>query len=649
MRNQNHPKNNQRTLWIGVLCLLLAAVLRLAAFDEALIGADQTSILAAAANIASGRDFPGVGIKSSVGVMQTAVTGYLAALPLLLVHRIIAIKWFFSLLDLLALALLYRATRRAFGPLAAAAAGLLYAANPWVVEFNRWIWYQTLIPTFATMAFAAFLHLLRKRRGRRSEWMLALGLVSAALMAMVHLAAVPWAGVLFLLGAFLAWRYKLWQGLGLGLGLSAIIVAPYGLYLIQTRFADVGILTAGNGAASESALNLATYRLARELLTGAQVLATPRSPLWAASVVAPDAAYAVIPLLLGIAALSALYRLIRRDAHSAPLAFALGWTLLAPTIFAPTSIHLQHFYLLFLFPAPYVVIAAWLGWSTRQRAAMLRWTARIGLALVILLCGWWSYLWGVRIHYEHQGQLRAPTRAWLMDRTAAMCASYLEENPTGQMILLIDFEGHLSPFDWLRSWLDTDRLRVVPANVGFIRPATETCYMLGPRVTEDALAPVADQARPRPEMTVPAQPPWRVHCIPPRAPLPDPLASWENGLSLLETKIDGELTPGGRLQVHHTWHYRAAAEKEYHLFNHLMRGETDTTMVAQVDGSGVPTWYWRDDDVLHTSFQLPLPDALTPGKYRLLIGAYTWPEITRVFLEGGEAEYEVRRWRLPQD
>ena len=88
-----------------MLCLLLAAVLRLAAFDEALIGADQTSILAAAANIASGRDFPGVGIKSSAGVMQTAVTGYLAALPLLLVHRIIAIKWFFSLLDLLALAL----------------------------------------------------------------------------------------------------------------------------------------------------------------------------------------------------------------------------------------------------------------------------------------------------------------------------------------------------------------------------------------------------------------------------------------------------------------------------------------------------------------------------------------------------------------
>ena len=213
--------------------------------------------------------------------------------------------------------------------------------------------------------------------------MLALGLVSAALMAMVHLAAVPWASLLLLLGAFLAWRGKLWREFGLGVVLSAIIAAPYGLYLIQTRFADVEILLAGSGSAPQAGLNLATYRLARELLTGAQVLTTPRDPLWAASVVAPDAAYAVIPILLGIAALSALYRLIRRDELSAPLAFALGWTLLAPTIFVPTSIHLQHFYLLFLFPAPYVVIAAWLGWSARQRRTMLRWTARLGLALVI--------------------------------------------------------------------------------------------------------------------------------------------------------------------------------------------------------------------------------------------------------------------------
>ena len=80
--------------------LLLAAILRLAAFAEALVGADQSSILSAAAEIATRRDRPGVGIKSSIGVMQTAVTPYSTAIPLIFVPRVIAVKGFFSVLDL---------------------------------------------------------------------------------------------------------------------------------------------------------------------------------------------------------------------------------------------------------------------------------------------------------------------------------------------------------------------------------------------------------------------------------------------------------------------------------------------------------------------------------------------------------------------
>ncbi|MCJ7548152.1 MAG: hypothetical protein MUQ30_00535, partial [Anaerolineae bacterium] len=150
-------KKHTTAHWAIIAILLVAAVLRLGAFQEALIGADQASILAAAADIADLRDLPGVGIKSSVGVMQTATVAYLAAIPLLIVRRVIAVKWFFSVLDILAIAYLARAVRRTLGTRAALIAALLYATNPWVVEFNRWIWYQTLIPTFATFTFAALL------------------------------------------------------------------------------------------------------------------------------------------------------------------------------------------------------------------------------------------------------------------------------------------------------------------------------------------------------------------------------------------------------------------------------------------------------------------------------------------------------------
>ena len=63
-------KTSGRYLLRGLLILLLAAALRLGAFDEALIGADQTSILSGAADIAHGVHFPLIGMKSSIGVMQ---------------------------------------------------------------------------------------------------------------------------------------------------------------------------------------------------------------------------------------------------------------------------------------------------------------------------------------------------------------------------------------------------------------------------------------------------------------------------------------------------------------------------------------------------------------------------------------------------
>lgn len=76
-----------RYLWTGIIILLLAALLRLAGFEESPIGGDQSAILAAAFDIAHLRGLPAVGIKSSVGVPPTAVTSYLAAIPLFVLPR----------------------------------------------------------------------------------------------------------------------------------------------------------------------------------------------------------------------------------------------------------------------------------------------------------------------------------------------------------------------------------------------------------------------------------------------------------------------------------------------------------------------------------------------------------------------------------
>jgi hypothetical protein len=582
------------------------------------------------------------------------------------------------MLDLLALALLHRAVRRSFGPRAAWVAALLYATNPWVVEFIRWIWYQTLISTFATVAFAMFLLLVAHRGKHRDQktrvfitkqaidnilgstgfisskhktktlaflhLALSIGLLSATLMGMVHLAAVPWAALLFLLGLALAWRKRLWRGFLGGIGLSLIAAWSYLQHLWKSKFADVHLLLEGNEA-DASGLNWTSYRLSRELLTGDQVLQTPRTKLWAESIIQINGLTSIILILLTFAVLSSVWRIIRRKEKRAVLLFTLGWALLAPTLFVPTHIHLQHFYLLFLFPAPYVLIGAWLESKNQpQKIPSELWIAvkYASLALLIVLSLWWSYIWTVRISYESRGEMRAVTRAWLMDRVVDEVETYLDNEPEGHVILLNAFEGeHLSPFDWVRNFVHSDRVRIVSAGQGFIIPLGPTCYMLGPGASQEHLTAVADKVTLKPEMTVPASPPWSFACIPSRETLSQPLAQWQNGLSLLQADVQGNLEPNGMLHITYTWHYREPQPKEYHFFNHLMLGDT---LVAQVDGTGVPTWYWRDDDVLITRFALPLPADLEAGEYELRVGAYTWPELERVFLVDSADGYTVKTW-----
>lgn len=639
-------QNSQRTIWIGTICLLIAAWLRLAAFDQTPIGADQSSILAAAANIAAFRDLPLVGIKSSVGVMQTAVTPYLAALPLFIVHKVVAIKWFFSILDILALALLYRAMYRTFGPIPAVISSLLYATNPWVVEFNRWIWYQTLIPTFATTTFASFLLLLNSKKRSTSCAYLNLALSSAMLMGMVHLAAVPWSAVLFVMGAFWAWRKKIWAGFWLGILLSFLIACPYLIFLYKSDFADIVILLSGAGEARSTGWNLAAYRLSRELLSGEQELTTVRSPIWENAVIQIPILYRVVPVFLFIAIAWSVLYLLRSTANRAALLMTLLWTVLSPSIFMRAQYHLQHFYLLFIFPAPLVLIGAWAGsndFCSSGLTKVWRGLRLLALGMLIAFSLWWTHLWSVRIDLKHKNVITTVSAA-LMDQAVDTISEYLAADAQRQIIVLTEFDsGGLSPFDWMRNFIHSDRVRVVPVDQGFVIPDYPTCYMLGPQASESYLLPVMSQVLLDVKMSVPATPPWTFYCMTSRGQLPSSLSDWENGLSLLSARVIGDFDPGNDLRLEYVWHYRALYSQEYHFFNHLLSDE-ENILIAQVDGEGVPTRYWRDDDVLITYFVLPLPATL-PSRVSLRTGVYTWPQLERIYTITGDDGYEVQNWQ----
>jgi len=656
---RHHASRKRATHWVAVGILLLGAVLRLAAFDETLIEPDQAAILGEAFEIAWLNYFPLIGMKSSVGVMQTGVTPLLAAIPLFFVKRSIAVQWFFSALDLLALAWLYRTVRSTLGRRAAWVAALLYATAPWIVLYARIIWYQSLVAAFATVAFGGVLILLSPSRksyavesamGKRDvqsqSVALFLAMVSTTLMSMVHLAAAPWGVMLFVFYVVIAWRRRLWRAAGAGIVASLIITLPYLIYLFISSFADLLFILRAGG--ESQGLNTSAFRLSRELVSGAMIVANAHGDLWDRSVILWDSGPTLLLVLLGLALVWAVWRAVTSRRDRPWLFFALVWLLAVPSLFLFSGIHLQHFYLMMLFPAPFVLLGAWIEACARGVGAMVGgtpWLTRLwrilgylASVLLVLIAAWWASLWLVRIRLEAQGELQRHTRGWLMDRAAVTVAHYLDEEPEGQVIVLAQYERDMSPFEWLRGYIQRDGLRVVEIGRGFIIPAGPTCYLLGPGVSRNVLSPVAHMLVERPDMTIPANPPWPIFCKPASGEPPAALGQWENGMRLVDSAITGEFRAEGRLELVHTWVYRAIKPGPYHFYNHLL---LDGELVAQIDGSGVLHWYWRDGDTLLTYFTLDLPAGLPPGDYVLRVGMYTWPDITRVLMVTGEDGYAI--------
>jgi hypothetical protein len=329
--------------------------------------------------------------------------------------------------------------------------------------------------------------------------------------------------------------------------------------------------------------------------------------------------------------------------------FMVAWLLAVPAMYIRSSIHLQHFYLMTIFPAPFVLIGAWIedcifGIDKRTDSRLLKFIGSIVTGFLVLIVLWWSSLWIVRIRFEARGLLERITRGWLMDRTGEVIADYLREHPDSEIIVLADFGGEMSTFNWLQGYLQTDAVRVIAYGQGFLIPEGSMCYMLGPGVPQQTLSPAADFLTERSELTIPATPPWRFFCGTSTGNGRALLAEWENGLKLLNTEVTGKLQRGEQLDIVHTWEFGGAEFGRYHFYNHLLLAGN---LVSQVDGRGIPYWYWRDGDTLLTYFTLLLPEELPEGNYDLRIGLYTWPGLQRVSRLTGEDGYSAFEFTVP--
>jgi hypothetical protein len=105
--------------------------------------------------------------------------------------------------------------------------------------------------------------------------------------------------------------------------------------------------------------------------------------------------------------------------------------------------------------------------------------------------------------------------------------------------------------------------------------------------------------------------------------------------TLVAYEIDGAPAAGAALSVTLYWEGTAASSEtrdEHFVFVHLL--DADGNLVTQHDGPPVggryPVAAWRPGDIVPDTHVLMLSPDLAPGGYRLQVGMYTWPTLTRL-------------------
>src|SRR5690606_34573182 len=174
-------------LWPLAL-LVIAALLRFSYLSAIEHNVDQAYPIWQALRTLEHGEFPLVGQGTSVLFANPALTGYLYLPFVALTRSPLGAYVLVIALNSLAVPLAYRAVRTLLNRDAALAAAGLMAVNPWVIEYSRSTWVQSLLPFF-TCALAWLLWPVLTGRSRRPGRRVLLALIVLTLMTQTYLLA----------------------------------------------------------------------------------------------------------------------------------------------------------------------------------------------------------------------------------------------------------------------------------------------------------------------------------------------------------------------------------------------------------------------------------------------------------------------------
>lgn len=656
-----------------VAILLLALVLRMGWPGLTEFKADEARLLALSLQMAGGEAFPLRGISSSVGFPNFPTSVWLYALPLFLWQHVYSATLFTGLVNVLGVAACWWLVRRYWGPVAALAALLLFAVNPWAVMHARKIWAQNLLPPLVVGWGIGALLTFVERRPR----FIILHLLFLAVAVQVHFAAVALipTTVLFLI----IFRQRLSRGsLLLGSLVALLTVLPFAYYLLQQ--ADVGVgaglsalLESGDGTARDG-LSARSWRHLLLLSTGRELHSLAGPAQFEAYLASIPPMAPVHMVWAGLVAGGALWfawrsfdrmRTQRQSWFSESSAgrrraeagfIVLVWLLLPPLFFTWFPVDVMLHYLLPAYPAPFiaagVAFALLLGWRNRwRRPAWLVLALTAGLQLWAL-----GALLNLLAVQATPGGFGTP----LAMKLAGVAEVQQLQRESGAEEVLIAGPGEDTEVDAFAAVYDV-LLRDLPhrfVNVtrSALFPDGPAVVLLAPEVEGGAVPIYLEAASARRSLPL-RRGEGRLQLLAlPGGSMPEP-AVWLEPTHLFASWMDlygydaavQERT--AQLAWNLYWHPGANPDPaDYHFFNHLLDAQGER--VAQEDAAVFSPSQWQAGDAVISHFLLSLPPD-SEGPLRMRTGVYRYPELENVPLldvagnpYADAVEVEIDDWRL---
>ncbi len=606
--------HRRRELIALVGMCFLAAMLRLGSPEIVEFKRDEANLSRLSIDLATGEQFPWLGIGSSVGFPNSPINVYLFALPYTISHNPLIASLFVGFLNIVAVALLWRMTRRYFGETAALMAGLFYAVSPWAAIYSRKIWAQDVLPPFVmATVFTGILGFLEEQPKR---WSQLLHVPLLAITVQIHFGAftlIPLTGLILGLG----WR-NIRREFWLGLGIAGLACLPYlyGLYdadMLHTASIRESLdrpteeTAVPVGTVDSAALDYAWFTVAG---TDIHSLAGEHQfQRYLDSVPSVYALFKLIPLSVVITALGMGVTAYRR--RSRLLVVLLAWLVLPVAAFIYTWAAPQPHYMIPMMPVAFLVLGVGIDYVQRH----LKTVVYVSVAVVVILQAWLLLaLFGFLGSHNTIGAFGTPLGHLLDVRSAVM------DSQASRIIVVSD--GDTPPFDgeaavWNVLLTDLPAVGFVASEYLWPLPVDDkTMLLVSPRADDNWLTNTTHP----PNQVFNLRPDEGQYQLWNEIPFDTPNdlqnidARFENGVRLVGLWREDEAT------LWLVWELPVPRdETQYIVFVHTM-DESDNRL-DQVD---LPFWqqsYWQEGDRLLMRTTLPAyaeTQSLRIGMYTLI-------------------------------